>query len=112
MEPLLHNAQLSIVLLQVRGVLRGATGPVTVSSLESTITKMNSSSATSSALVRTILLELCEAKAVDGSLRGGGSGWTPSIFAKVQEAGVRSFFVTNNYIEYTQLKKLEGAKPE
>eukprot|EP00958_Prasinococcus_capsulatus_P028042 scaffold6233_cov348-Prasinococcus_capsulatus_cf.AAC.2 len=96
---------------QVRGLLRGSTGPLTVSSLESSVCKLSSESATSSALVRTIMLELCEANAVDGHLRGGGSGWVPSIFAKVQEEGVRAFFTTNNYIEFSQLRKMDVNKP-
>lgn len=51
-------------------------------------------------IASSIIEELVAEGAIRGVLRGGGSSWTPSIYAKSQQDAVRRFYEQNTYIGY------------
>ncbi|KAI5082067.1 hypothetical protein GOP47_0001810 [Adiantum capillus-veneris] len=50
--------------------------------------------------------------AFSGSLRAGGSVWTPAVFEKAQHEGVEAFYSQNSYISYDMLRKLAITQPK
>ena len=87
--------------MQIRGALRGASTPVNMSSLLKRLELEGASS--SNNIASSIVEELVSEGAIRGVLRGGGSSWTPAIYAKSQQDSVRRFYEQNTYIGYVLL---------
>ena len=83
---------------QIRGALRGASTVVNVPSLLKRI--QLEGLASGSNIASSIIEELVSEGAIKGVLRGGGSSWTPAIYAKSQQDSVRRFYEQNTYIGY------------
>lgn len=63
-------------------------------------------------LFQTLFSGLLKEGAFSGSLRGGGSVWTPAVFEKAQLEGVESFYSQNSYISFDMLRKLAVSQPK
>ena len=81
---------------QIRGALRGASIPVNVPHLLKRIHLDGLT--TGSNIASNVIEELVSEGAIRGVLRGGGSSWTPAIYAKSQLEAVRRFYEQNNYV--------------
>jgi len=84
--------------LQIRGALRGASTPVNVPHLLKRI--QLDGLTTGSNIASNIIEDLVSEGAIRGILRGGGSSWIPTIYAKSQQESVRRFYEQNSYIGY------------
>ena len=80
----------------MRGALRGAASPVNIPHLLKRI--QLDSLPTGSNIVSNVIDELIKEKSIRGVLRGGGSSFTPAIYAKSQQEAVKRFYEQNNYI--------------
>ena len=80
----------------MRGALRGASTPVNVPLLLKRV--QLDGLTTGSNIATNIIEELVSEGAIRGVLRGGGSSWTPAIYAKSQQDSVRRFYEQNSYI--------------
>eukprot|EP00897_Mesotaenium_endlicherianum_P008473 jgi/Mesen1/7654/ME000400S06852 len=65
----------------------------------------------SSSLYSSLMAECIAEGAIQGSARGGGSTWTPAVFARSQRESIEAFFSQNGYVSYEALRKLAVAQP-
>ncbi|DBB10622.1 TPA: hypothetical protein ACH3X3_007133 [Trebouxia sp. C0006] len=98
------SAYIARIKAQIRGALRGASTPVNVPHLLKRI--QLDGLTTGSNIAGNIIEELVSEGAIRGVLRGGGSSWTPTIYAKSQQESVRRFYEQNSYIGYDTVSKL------
>ncbi|KAA6426767.1 MAG: hypothetical protein FRX49_03092 [Trebouxia sp. A1-2] len=98
------SAYIARIKAQIRGALRGASTPVNVPHLLKRIQLDGLTTGTN--IASNIIEELVSGGAIRGVLRGGGSSWTPTIYAKSQQESVRRFYEQNSYIGYDTLSKL------
>ncbi|KAL0031439.1 hypothetical protein WJX77_000485 [Trebouxia sp. C0004] len=98
------SAYIARIKAQIRGALRGASTPVNVPHLLKRI--QLDGLTTGSNIASNIIEELVSEGAIRGVLRGGGSSWTPTIYAKSQQESVRRFYEQNSYIGYDTVSKL------
>lgn len=63
-------------------------------------------------LFQSLFNGLLKEGAFSGTLRGGGSVWTPAVFEKAQHEGVESFYSQNSYISYDMLRRLAISQPK
>ncbi|DBA76463.1 TPA: hypothetical protein ACH3X2_008532 [Trebouxia sp. C0005] len=98
------SAYIARIKAQIRGALRGASTPVNVPHLLKRIQLDGLTTGTN--IASNIIEELVSEGAIRGVLRGGGSSWTPTIYAKSQQESVRRFYEQNSYIGYDTLSKL------
>lgn len=101
----------------VRGALRAVSSSTTTTSLSGIVVQLQGEGlvgpgGVDGGLFSSVLNE-CVAEGVAlGSMRGGGSSWTPSIFARSQRESVEAFYSQNGYVGYETLKKLGVASPK
>ena len=75
---------------QLRGALRGAAAPLSVPSLAKTLGL--EPSVTGGGMLGTIVEELLAEGAVAGTLKGGGTSWTPAVYSRTQQDAVLNFY--------------------
>ena len=80
----------------MRGALRGASSPVNIPHLLKRIQLHDLP--TGSNIVSNVVDELIREGSIRGVLRGGGTTFTPAIYAKLQQEAVKRFYEQNNYI--------------
>lgn len=80
----------------MRGALRGASSPVNILHLLRRIQLHDLP--TGSNIVSNVVDELIREGSIRGVLRGGGTTFTPAIYAKSQQEAVKRFYEQNNYI--------------
>ncbi|KAK9817206.1 hypothetical protein WJX72_011062 [[Myrmecia] bisecta] len=98
------SAYIARIKAKVRGALRAASAPVTIPNMLRELDLENLS--TGSTTISAIVVELLAAGSIKGQLRGGGTTWTPAIYALSQQGAVRSFYQQNGYIGYDTVAKL------
>ncbi|KAL3152351.1 hypothetical protein ABBQ32_001414 [Trebouxia sp. C0010 RCD-2024] len=98
------SAYIARIKSQMRGGLRGAASPVNIPHLLKRI--QLDDLPTGSNIVSNVIDELIKEGSIRGVLRGGGSSFTPAIYAKSQQEAVKRFYEQNNYIGYDTVAKL------
>ena len=84
--------------------MRGASTPVNILHLLKRI-QLDSFS-TGSNIASNIIEELVSEGSIRGTLRGGGSSWTPAVYVTSQQQAVKTFYEQNSYIGYAFSKLL------
>lgn len=98
------SAYIARIKAQMRGALRGAASPVNIPHLLKRI--QLDDLPTGSNIVSNVIDELIKEGSIRGVLRGGGSSFTPAIYARSQQEAVKRFYEQNNYIGYETVAKL------
>lgn len=104
----------------IRGAIRALTVPTNLSavwsSLQQQLQEMDEIAGGGvpgeGQLFQALFNGLLKEEAFSGTLRGGGSVWTPAVFEKAQCEGVESFYSQNSYIGYDMLRRLAISQPK
>ncbi len=48
--------------------------------------------------------------ALRGTLKGGGTGWTPAVYGEVQAEAVANFYSQNGWVAYDTVKRWAGCE--
>lgn len=96
------ESHLARIKAQLRGALRGALSPVSMTALRRQLGLENLGAL--SALLPTLTEELQREGAVSGKLAPGGS-WIPALYAKSQRQSVRSFYEQNGFVAFDYASK-------
>ena len=96
------DAYLLRIKAQVRGALRGALAPISLSTVRKDLGIESLGGL--GALVPTVAEELLREGAIVGKLAAGGS-WVPASFARSQQEFILSFFQQNGYVSYDMAAK-------
>ncbi|KAG2435773.1 hypothetical protein HXX76_006969 [Chlamydomonas incerta] len=105
---------------QLRGALRAATGPVMVAALlrevglgagEATGGGGSGLAAALAAgggggVIATLIDELVQEGSLRGSLKGGGSSWTPAVYGEVAAEAVANFYTQNGWVGYDTVRRM------
>lgn len=75
---------------QLRGALRGAATPLGLPALAKTLGL--EPSVTGGGMLGAIVEELVAEGAVQGTLKGGGTSWTPAVYLRTQQEAVLNFY--------------------
>lgn len=104
---LLHTpAYVRNIKAQLRGALRGTAAPVALPALLKGIIGLDSIGGGSSAgMLSTLVDELLAEGAVQGSTKGGGGSWVPSIHTASQQSAVAGFYSQNGWVAYDLVRK-------
>ncbi|KAG1674314.1 hypothetical protein FOA52_013503, partial [Chlamydomonas sp. UWO 241] len=103
--PLLYTpAYLRSVKARLRGALRGAAQPLVLSSLTKELALEGP--LTSGPVLHELITDLVAEGALRGTLRGGGSTWTPSAHSEAQAGAVAAFYEQNGWVGFDTVKKL------
>lgn len=81
---------LSALQAQMRGALRGAAAPLSILSVVKTLQLEPSVAA--GGMLGTIVEELLAEGSIQGTLKGGGSNWTPAVYSRMQQDAVLNFY--------------------
>ncbi|MCO5567536.1 hypothetical protein L7F22_021230 [Adiantum nelumboides] len=104
----------------IRGAVRALMVPTNLASvwacLQQQLLEIEGSSGCSvigeGKLFQSLFNGLLKEGAFCGSLRAGGSVWTPAVFEKTQHEGIEAFYSQNSYISYDMLRKLAISQPK
>ncbi|PNW71999.1 hypothetical protein CHLRE_16g686650v5 [Chlamydomonas reinhardtii] len=105
---------------QLRGALRAATGPVLVAALLKEVGlgvaagDAGGGGGLAAALaagggggvIATLIEELVQEGSLRGSLKGGGSSWTPAVYGEVAAEAVANFYSQNGWVGYDTVRRM------
>lgn len=88
---------------QLRGALRGTAAPVALTALVKSIGLEGFSSGHSK--LAQLVEELISEGAVQGSTKGGGGSWVPTVHTTAQQSAVAGFYNQNGWVAYDLVRK-------
>lgn len=88
---------------QLRGALRGTAAPVALTALVKSIGLEGFSSGHS--MLAQLVEELVSEGAVQGSTKGGGGSWVPTVHTAAQQSAVAGFYNQNGWVAYDLVRK-------
>jgi hypothetical protein len=88
---------------QLRGALRGTAAPVALTALVKSIGLEGFSSGHSK--LAQLVEELIAEGAVQGSTKGGGGSWVPTVHTAAQQSAVAGFYHQNGWVAYDLVRK-------
>lgn len=88
---------------QLRGALRGTAAPVALTALVKSIGLDGFSSGHS--MLAQLVDELVSEGAVQGSTKGGGGSWVPTVHTAAQQSAVAGFYNQNGWVAYDLVRK-------